>query len=171
MSNKLLSTLRSLETGDSTARSLLAVVEESAARFADFNALCFADWTHAKRQADALDEAARAGHRKGPLHGAPLSIKDLFGVKGMPMKAGCRAALPAHLPAQGEFDSAPAKAWRDAGALLFCKTNMHEIALGITELHGGTISAANRDDGGCEFTISLPIDPATDRTLPPVPAN
>ncbi len=46
-----------------------------------------------------------------------------------------------------------------------------EIALGITELHGGTISAANCEDGGCEFTISLPIDPATDCTPPLQHAN
>ena len=32
-----------------------------------------------------------------------------------------------------------------------------EIALGIAELHGGTISAANHPDGGCEFTLSLPV--------------
>lgn len=32
-----------------------------------------------------------------------------------------------------------------------------EIAMGITELHGGTIRAENRVAGGCEFTVSLPI--------------
>ena len=36
-----------------------------------------------------------------------------------------------------------------------------EIALGITELHGGTISAHNRDDGGCEFLVTLPLASAT----------
>lgn len=32
-----------------------------------------------------------------------------------------------------------------------------EIALGITELHGGSIIARNCDDGGCEFLVSLPL--------------
>ena len=32
-----------------------------------------------------------------------------------------------------------------------------EIALGIAELHAGTIHVRNCDDGGCEFTIKLPL--------------
>lgn len=31
------------------------------------------------------------------------------------------------------------------------------IAQGIAELHGGSISAANRQTGGCEFLVSLPL--------------
>jgi signal transduction histidine kinase len=37
-----------------------------------------------------------------------------------------------------------------------------EIAMGITELHGGTITAANSPDGGCEFTVSLPAAESLD---------
>ncbi|MBI2187674.1 MAG: hypothetical protein HYU37_11250 [Acidobacteria bacterium] len=32
------------------------------------------------------------------------------------------------------------------------------IAKRIVELHGGTISAANRPEGGALFTIALPVD-------------
>lgn len=32
-----------------------------------------------------------------------------------------------------------------------------EIAMGITELHGGTIVARNLDTGGCEFEVVLPV--------------
>lgn len=32
-----------------------------------------------------------------------------------------------------------------------------QIAMGITEMHGGTITAANHPEGGCEFTVSLPV--------------
>ncbi len=32
-----------------------------------------------------------------------------------------------------------------------------EIALGITELHGGSIAVRNHDGGGCEFIASLPL--------------
>ena len=146
MSNVLLDALQSLEEGKTSARSLLAKVEEKAAQHADFNALAFTDWDAARKQADTLDQAASKGHRRGVLHGVPLSIKDLFGVKDMPMSAGCRAPLPAHLPLKGEFDSAPTKAWRDAGALLFCKTNMHEIALGITGENAWTGDVKNALD-------------------------
>jgi signal transduction histidine kinase len=40
-----------------------------------------------------------------------------------------------------------------------------EIAMGITELHGGTIAASNRPGGGCEFTIRLPLAQMTEKAL------
>lgn len=43
-----------------------------------------------------------------------------------------------------------------------------EIALGIAELHAGSIRARNCDDSGCEFTVTLPVVVSTDgddRTL------
>lgn len=36
-----------------------------------------------------------------------------------------------------------------------------EIALGVAELHAGTISVRNCDDAGCEFTIRLPLAPGS----------
>ena len=36
-----------------------------------------------------------------------------------------------------------------------------EIALGITELHGGSIVARNREDGGSEFVVTLPLAATT----------
>lgn len=46
-----------------------------------------------------------------------------------------------------------------------------EIAMGITELHGGTISALNRTAGGCEFTVRLPIAEAADHLVTPARAS
>ena len=37
-----------------------------------------------------------------------------------------------------------------------------EIALGVAELHSGTINVRNCDDIGCEFIIQLPLAPGTD---------
>lgn len=37
------------------------------------------------------------------------------------------------------------------------------IAQGIAELHGGEIEAANRDEGGCSFTVELPVRTALTR--------
>jgi signal transduction histidine kinase len=39
-----------------------------------------------------------------------------------------------------------------------------QIALGIAQLHAGTITAVNRPDGGCAFTVNLPL------AKPPAPA-
>ena len=55
------------------------------------------------RMAEAADAAARAGTIAGLLHGIPLSIKDVFGVAGMPVKAGSSRALPARFGREGAF--------------------------------------------------------------------
>ena len=57
----------------------------------------------AARMAGAADAAARAGAFPGLLHGIPLSIKDVFGVAGMPVKAGSSRALPARFAREGAF--------------------------------------------------------------------
>ncbi|MDX2114768.1 MAG: HAMP domain-containing sensor histidine kinase, partial [Planctomycetota bacterium] len=41
------------------------------------------------------------------------------------------------------------------------------IALGIAELHAGTITAENRRGGGCRFTVVLPIADAAEQTAAP----
>src|SRR5262245_41745173 len=42
----------------------------------------------ALRQADAADAAFAAGNRLGALQGIPVSVKDLYGVDGLPTFAG-----------------------------------------------------------------------------------
>ena len=53
--------------------------------------------------AEAADAAARAGSFAGLLHGIPLSVKDVFGVAGMPIRAGSSRALPACFAREGTF--------------------------------------------------------------------
>ena len=44
------------------------------------------------------------------------------------------------------------------------------IAKGVVDLHGGTIDAKNRSEGGCVFTVSLPLHTAkaVEQTKAPV---
>jgi aspartyl-tRNA(Asn)/glutamyl-tRNA(Gln) amidotransferase subunit A len=111
-----------------TAQQLLEAARANAAAAADLNAIAHVDWDAAQAQARALDAEARAGHSRGPLHGVPVSIKDLFNVAGMPTRAGTRAPLPDLGPPEATLVGR----LRAAGALVFAKTNMHEIALGAT---------------------------------------
>ncbi len=116
-----------LETGKTTPLALLEEALERAKAHEDRNALAHLDEERAREEALRLTEELRRGQTRGPLHGLPLTVKDLFPVKGMPTRAGTRAPLPP-LPEE----ALAVRRLREAGALLFAKTNMHEVALGIT---------------------------------------
>ncbi len=45
----------------------------------------------ARAAAHAADEARRAGHALGPLHGIPIAIKDLVEIEGRITRGGCKA--------------------------------------------------------------------------------
>jgi aspartyl-tRNA(Asn)/glutamyl-tRNA(Gln) amidotransferase subunit A len=127
-----------------TAESLIDQARERAQRAADLNPIAHVDWDAALAAARERDAQAKAGARLGPLHGAPISIKDLFNVNGMPTRGGTRAPLP-ELSAN---EATLVTRLRDAGAVIFAKTNMHEIALGAT--------GENRWTGD----VKNPFDPA-----------
>lgn len=117
-----------MAAGQDHAEALLDQAQERAGRAADLNALAHIDWDAARAMARERDAQARTGAPLGPLHGVPVSIKDLFNVRGMPTRAGTRAALH-ELPSQ---EASLVTRLRDAGAVIFAKTNMHEIAMGAT---------------------------------------
>ena len=55
----------------------------------------------ARAVARAADAAFAAGIDLGPMQGIPVSVKDLFGVRGMPIFAGSPKRLPARFEAEG----------------------------------------------------------------------
>jgi hypothetical protein len=73
--------------------TLLDDAHAAADRHRDLNAIAWVDWKAAARAADVLDAQARAGGPLGPLHGVPLTIKDLYEVAGMPTAGGTRAVV------------------------------------------------------------------------------
>ena len=82
----------------------------------------------ARRQAREADRELGAGRDRGPLHGVPLSIKDLMDVRGTETTAASRVRA-GHVASQ----DAPCVAnLRAAGAVFIGKTNLHEYALGTT---------------------------------------
>jgi mandelamide amidase len=81
----------------------------------------------AARRADRARQHCEA-RELGPLHGVPLVLKDNIHVAGLRNTAGT-PGLGGFVPA----DNAPvAQALLDAGAIVLGKTNMHELAFGIT---------------------------------------
>ena len=69
-----------------------------------------------------------AGHWRGPLHGVPFAVKDLFDTAGAPATAGSKIWKD-YVPVA---DAHVVKKLRGAGAILMGKLNMHEFAFGIT---------------------------------------
>src|SRR3954470_9973590 len=87
----------------------------------------------ALEEADALDAERRAGRVRGPLHGIPIVVKDNYASADMPTTAGSLALAGF----ETGRDAFMVKKLRDAGAVVIGKTNLHELAYGIT-----TISSA-----------------------------
>lgn len=81
--------------------------------------------TAAARRAD--EELGR-GMDRGPLHGVPVAVKDVFNTKGVRTTTGSKLFehfVPDH-------DAAVVERLAAAGAVLVGKTGMHEIAYGVT---------------------------------------
>ena len=79
-------------------------------------------------QARQADKEIAAGRRIGPLHGIPISLKDLIDQQGVPTTAASRLRRH-HVAAQ---DAVVTARLREAGAVFVGKTNLHEFAFGTT---------------------------------------
>ncbi|TPN50794.1 amidase [Mesorhizobium sp. B1-1-7] len=83
-------------------------------------------------EADALDAALqatreiRSGHRRGPLHGVPIAVKDVLDVKHWPTTAGSRLFQDHVAPATATCLAN----LQAAGAIIIGKTNLHELCVG-----------------------------------------
>ena len=79
-------------------------------------------------KAAQADAELAAGRDRGPLHGIPIAVKDLFFTRGVRTTAGSllyRDFVPDH-------DAAVVERLERAGAVMMGKLNMHELAYGIT---------------------------------------
>jgi aspartyl-tRNA(Asn)/glutamyl-tRNA(Gln) amidotransferase subunit A len=83
---------------------------------------------HATRQARAAAREIAKGHYRGPLHGIPVSLKDLYATKGIRTTAGSRI-LENYVPKR---DATTTARLMQAGAVLMGKNNLHEWACGVT---------------------------------------
>ncbi len=96
----------------------------------------------ARRQALASDQALAAGRDRGPLHGVPISIKDLLDMRGLPTTAASRVR-DGH---RANRDATAITHLRQAGAVFIGKTNLHEFAFGTTSEDSAFGPARNPHD-------------------------
>jgi aspartyl-tRNA(Asn)/glutamyl-tRNA(Gln) amidotransferase subunit A len=138
-----------LESGRTSARRL---VEECLAKIADpagegARTFVHVDKEAALEAADAMDHLRKAKAAPSPFAGIPVSIKDLFDIKGQVTRAGSRA-LEDSAPA--EADAPVVARLRAAGFVVIGRTNMTEFAysgIGINPHYGTPKSAWNRSVG------------------------
>src|SRR6267143_575963 len=146
----LLALADDLEAGRTSARKL---VEECLARIADpagegQRTFIHVDKDAAIGAADAMDRLRKAHAAPSPFAGIPVSIKDLFDIKGQVTRAGSRALEEDCTPA--EADAPVVARLRRAGFIVIGRTNMTEFAysgIGINPHYGTPKSVWNRGVG------------------------
>ncbi|PHM65151.1 amidase [Xenorhabdus stockiae] len=82
----------------------------------------------AREQAKQAEREISQRKYRGPLHGIPLALKDLFDVAGKPTTASSKVRA-GHI---AQSNSAVTDALHRAGAILLGKTHTHEFAFGVT---------------------------------------
>jgi aspartyl-tRNA(Asn)/glutamyl-tRNA(Gln) amidotransferase subunit A len=126
-----------LRTGRTTATALadnaIANHEVGDATFAAYKTW---DPARFRAEADIADRAFAASIDLGPLQGIPISVKDLYGVRGYPTFAGS----PRELPAQWRHEGPVIRALRGQLAAFSGKTHTVQFAFGAlgTNPHWGT---------------------------------
>jgi aspartyl-tRNA(Asn)/glutamyl-tRNA(Gln) amidotransferase subunit A len=113
-------------------RSPVEVVQQHLARIAQLDpklksylAVTAEQALEAAREAES--EIREQGLR-GPLHGVPIALKDIFDTAGLRTTSGSKI-LCDHVPTR---DAAVVERLRAAGMILLGKLNMHEFAFGTT---------------------------------------
>ena len=118
-----------LESGQLSPVELVAAhlerIEETDERLNSFVTL-LAD--HAKKAAASAEAEIQGGNYRGVLHGIPIGLKDLYYTKGIRTTVGSKI-MGDFIPA---YDAAVTERFREAGAVLLGKLQMHEFALGAT---------------------------------------
>jgi len=82
----------------------------------------------ATARAMLADNELAKGVDRGPLHGIPVAVKDVFCTKGVRTTCGSKL-FEDHVP---EHDAAVVEKLEAAGAVIIGKTGLHELAYGVT---------------------------------------
>jgi len=132
---ELISAIRS---GEIKSLDLLNLYLERIQRYnIEINAVVAMDIASARERAAEADRALAQGRIWGPLHGLPMTVKDVFEVAGMPATSG-DPVLKDYIP---KCNAIAVQRLIDAGAIVFGKTNAPYHAMDIqsyNEVYGTT---------------------------------
>jgi aspartyl-tRNA(Asn)/glutamyl-tRNA(Gln) amidotransferase subunit A len=93
-----------------------------------FNSIITTTYDQALLTAAERDNELAAGHDRGPFHGIPIAHKDLLYTRGVKTTGG--SLIYKHFVP--DTDAVVVTKLHDAGAISIGKTNLHELAYGIT---------------------------------------
>ena len=117
-----------LRAGDLKATTYAGVLLGRARSLGYLNTVLAQDPHLVLTAAQAADERQARGEALGPLHGLPVLIKDNINTADLPTTAG----TPALADNRPRRSAIVVERLLAAGAIPFAKTNMHELALGVT---------------------------------------
>ena len=110
-----------IRNGEITSLELLNRYLDNIERNNDrINAVVAMDVKAAREKAAQADKALARGENWGPLHGLPMTVKDVFEVVGMPVTSG-DPKLKDYIP---DRNAIAVQRLIDAGAIIFGKTNV-----------------------------------------------
>jgi amidase len=128
----------SIQRGEITSTELLNLYLDRIQQYNnDINAIVAMDVDAARARAAEADKALAQGQNWGPLHGIPMTVKDVFEVVGMPTTSG-DPKLKDYIPKRNAI---AVQRLIDAGAIIFGKTNVPYHALDIqsyNDIYGTT---------------------------------
>jgi indoleacetamide hydrolase len=120
--------LSALRSGEITATEYVQALLERCERYHELNAFISLNYDRAHSAAKRADKVYASKGELGPLHGLPFVLKDNIDTSEIATTGGT-PTLRNHRPST----NAPvAQALIDAGAILLGKTNLHELAGGVT---------------------------------------
>jgi len=119
---------RLLRTGQTSAVELVTRVTDDIRTKDKCNSLITSMREQAIAKAAVLDKEMGQGLDRGPFHGIPIAVKDLFYTRGTRTTAGSllyRDFVPG-------YDAVALERLEARGAVCIGKTNLHELAYGVT---------------------------------------
>jgi aspartyl-tRNA(Asn)/glutamyl-tRNA(Gln) amidotransferase subunit A len=106
-------------------------LQQIAERNPAINAFITVAEREAQRDAKQAEDLIKRGKYLGPLHGIPIAVKDIFETAGI-MTTGGSKILRNHIPST---DAVAVRKLREHGAVVIGKTNLHEWAVGATNIN------------------------------------
>src|SRR4051794_35209730 len=158
--------LAQLNAGEIRSEELVRAYLDRSERLKRLNVFVHLDRENVLAQARSIDAARKSGQKLGPLAGVPVAIKDVLCVEGEPTTCGSRMLRNFKPP----YDATVIARLRQAGAILFGKTNMDEFAMGSStenSAYGPTLNPWDEErvpggsSGGSAAAVAADLAPVS----------